>query len=186
MGLSAAAIVGIIGVAVAAVGTGVSIYAATQQMEAQKKAQKFQEQARLNEAESQRQSAAYEEHQFRRRLAILTGQQSSIAAATNLDPSQGTPLSLQLDTARQGELEALNIRKTGAQSAAASELEARFARIRGSYASSQGSYGVLSSGLGGASSVLSTWSTAQGYNRPSRYQAMYGSETTSASSVYGY
>ena len=169
MGLSAAAIIGIIGVAVAAAGAGVSAYAASEQAAQQRKVAKFQQEARLNEAESQRQSAAYEEHQFRKRLAILTGQQSSIAAATNLDPSQGTPLLLSLDTARQGELEALNIRKTGAESAAGSELEARFARIRGDYASTQGTYGTLASGVGGASSILSTWSTAQGYNRPSRY-----------------
>lgn len=165
--LIAAAVAGVV---IAAASAGVGIYSAQQQAAAQRKTQKFQEEARLNEAESARQSAAYEEHQFRRRLSILMGEQSSIAAATNLDPSQGTPLLLELDTARQGELEALNIRKTGEESAQGHELEAQFARFRSSYATSSANNASLTSGLQGAGSILSSWSTMKGYNRPSSYK----------------
>lgn len=176
MGISLAAILGIAAVSLAAVGTGVSIYAASAQAEGQKKALKFQQKAREQEAESARQSAAYEEHQFRRRMAILMGRQEAITGASGLDPTVGTPLLTEIDTAKQGSLEALNIRRTGAISAAGSELEGRLAGIKGRFTEQAGMYNMLGTGLSGASSVLGSWSTSQGYNRLPRYS--YGQFNT--------
>lgn len=176
-------ILAITAVALAAVGTGVSIYAASEQAAAQKKALRFQQKAREQEAESARLAAAYEERQFRRRLSLLQGKQEASLAATGLDPSSGTPLLLQLDTAKQVELEALNIRRTGEVSAQGSELEARFARMKMGMVDEAAGYSMLASGLQGTSSVLSSWSTSQGMNRT---KSPWAATTAKPSQIYSY
>lgn len=173
LGLSAAAWVGI-SAAVAAAGVGVSLYAASAQADAQQQTLKFQQKAREQEAESARQSAQFEEHQFRRRLSILTGKQDAIVAATGLDPSSGTLFLMALDTAKQGEMEALNIRRTGAISAAGSDLEARLTRLKLGQVGQAGTYNMIGTSLSGASSVLGTWASSQGVNRRSTKASGYG------------
>lgn len=172
-----------VSIAVAVAGAGVSAYAASEQAAAQKRAFKFQQKARENEAESARLSAAYEERQFRKRLAVLMGKQEAGLSATGLDPLAASPFMLQIDTVREGELEALNIRRTGALSASESELEARLTGLKIGMTEREGSYGMLASGLQGANSVLSSWSSSQGYNRrPTRW----GAQTVQSSQIYSY
>lgn len=100
------------------------------------------------EAESIRESARFDEAQSRRRSAQIIAKQRAIGAASGIDPSTGTPLLLELDNARQAELEAQAIR-TGAQNRVASrKFEARLARGR--------IPGIALSGVAKTGSVLSS------------------------------
>jgi len=146
----------IAGAIAAIVGTAVSTYAAYESAAAQRRAAKSEEEFREQEAESIRQAAAYEERQFRRRITLLLGKQRAIVAESGLDPSIGSPLLLELDTVRQAELEALNVRRSGDLASSAKEFEARLARTRASYFGRQQALGVVG-GVAGAGSILATW-----------------------------
>lgn len=80
------------------------------------------------EAESATQAAAFEETQFRRRAALAIAKGQAVGAAAGLDLTSGSPLLLDLENARQAELEALNIRRTGHVAASAKRFEAKLAR----------------------------------------------------------
>ena len=164
-GLDAAAIIGIVGTAVAVVGTGITVYSSIQQQEAANETAKAEARAREMEAQSAREAAAYEETQFRRRASLLLGKQRAIAAASGVDVSTGSPLLAELDTIQQTELEALNIRRTGAVSASSKEFEARLSNLRGAYA--RGSIPFLAAGgaLKAGSSILGGWYS---YNKASK------------------
>lgn len=154
---------GIAALIIGVVGAGISTYAAYSQAQQAQDNAKTESKYREQEAESIRQSSAYEERQYRRRVAILLGKQNAIAAATGTDPTQGSPLLMELDNVKQGELEALNIRRTGQMGASAREYEARLARQRASYASDQKGYAIAGGVLQASRSVLSTWSSSD-YN----------------------
>ena len=155
--LSATAIIGLIGVAVATTGTAIQVYSSIKQQEAASDAAKDEAAARDVEAASIRESAAYEERQFRRRAALLLGKQNVITAASGLDVSGGSPLLMELDTIQQTELEALNIRRSGNVTASSREFEAGLSRRRAGFYSSN--IGPMAAGgaakVGG--SVLSSW-----------------------------
>jgi hypothetical protein len=147
----------IAGAIAAIVGTAVSTYAVYAQAEQQQKAAKAESQFREQEAESARQSAAYQERQYRRRVALLLGKQEAIAGASGTDPSSGSPLLMELDNVRQGEMEALNIRRTGEATAFGREYEARLARQRASFASQQKGFAVAGGVTKAAGSILGGW-----------------------------
>lgn len=149
--------VAIAGIAASLIGTGIQVYAASEQADAQRRNARVEEQNRLQEAESIRQSAAFEERQYRRRIGILLGKQNALAAASGLDISSGSPLLAELDNVRQGELEALNIRRTGVVGATAREYEAKLARYRASGYSAN--YAVASGLTKAAGTILGGWST---------------------------
>lgn len=166
----------IAGAIAAIIGTAVSTYAAFQQAETQREAAKGEARFREAEAESVRQSAAFEERQFRRRINLLLGKQRAIAAASGTDPSSGSPLLAELDNVRQAELEALNIRRTGEVGASSREFEARLAKMRagflrtqGQFALGEGALGASTSVLGGLSSFQKTRKSSTGIN-PNRVQ----------------
>lgn len=146
----AAAIMGVIG-------AGISTYAAYSQAQAQQAAAKSESQFREQEAESIRQSSAYQERQYRRRLALILGKQNAITAASGVDPSTGSPLLMELDNIKQGEMEALNIRRTGELSAQGREFEARMARQRAAFAGQQKGFAIASGVVKASSSILGGW-----------------------------
>lgn len=85
-------------------------------------------------------------------------------AANGLDVNSGTPLDLQADTARLGELDALTIRNNAARNAYGYEVQginfqnsAKLDDSRGAYAQQAGQLGMFSSIIGGASSVSGKW-----------------------------
>jgi len=142
---------------ISVIGAGISTYAAFSQASAQQKAAKQESQFREQEAESTRQASAYQERQYRRRVALLLGKQSAIQAASGVDPTSGSPLLMELDSVKQGELEALNIRRTGEVGAVGREFEARMARQRAAYAGQQKGYAIASGVLQASSSILGGW-----------------------------
>lgn len=121
------------------------------QTAAQVQAARGQARAAEAEATSIREAAAFEETQSRRRSAQLMAKGLAIGAASGVDISSGSPLLLELDNARQAELEALNIRRTGEVAARGREFEARLAR--------RAIPGLVFGGLAQSGSVLSSWLT---------------------------
>lgn len=125
-----------------------------QQVNAQAKGAKF-------EAKSIEEQAAFTERQSRRQSALAIGKQVATGAASGVDITSGSPLFMELDSVRQAELEALNIRHQGALGAASKRFEARMAKaqipgiIIGGISKAAGGFAGSTSGQ----SVLSGWMT---------------------------
>lgn len=81
------------------------------------------------EARSIRSQAMFDEAEDRRRTAKILGKSRAIGAASGVDISSGSPLLQLLDSAREAELSALNIRHGGERAAEAKELQAKFKRM---------------------------------------------------------
>lgn len=121
---------------------------------AQANAADAQAQAAEQEAISVKQASESFERQARRRSGLIMGQSRAIVAASGIDPSSRSAVLLDLDNARQAEIEALDIRRFGQVSAAGKRYQGTLAK-----ASIPGIY------LGGAAqggSILSTWATRGG------------------------
>lgn len=82
-------------------------------------------QAAEQEAQNFEQSAALQERQFRRSASLEAGKGRAIAAASGVRADTGSPLLAELDFAKQAEIEAQNIRRTGMMQAGAKRYEAR-------------------------------------------------------------
>lgn len=80
-------------------------------------------------AQSEREAAKFKERQFRREASLAQGKARAIAAASGIDVSSGSALFLELDNARQAEIEALNIRRTGRVRAQDRRFQARSKRF---------------------------------------------------------
>jgi len=115
---------------------------------------KMQAKAAEREAESAQQAAAFEEQQYRRKAAIARGKGEATAAASGLDISTGSPLLLDLENARQTELEALNIRRGGQFAAESKRYEATLARST--------IPGTIFGGIAHTGSILSTFAARRG------------------------
>lgn len=88
-------------------------------------ANKANAQAAEQEAQNFEQSAALQERQFRRSASLETGKGRAIAAASGVRADTGSPLLAELDFAKQAEIEAQNIRRTGMMQAGSKRYEAR-------------------------------------------------------------
>lgn len=165
----------IAGAIISVISTAITTYAAYEQSQAQQKAAKAEAKMREQEAENFRQSAAYEERQYRRRIDILLGKQAAIGAAAGLDITSGSPLLMELANVRQKEMEAQNIRRTGAVNASAQEFEARLARYRARQFGQQGTYAIAGGAAKAGGSILSGWSSYSGTQKPpTTYQPKIG------------
>jgi len=71
------------------------------------------------EAQNVEQNAALQERQFRRSAGLQAGEGRAIAAASGVRMDTGSPLLQQLDFAKQSEIEAQTIRRTGTMQAGA-------------------------------------------------------------------
>lgn len=69
------------------------------------------------EARQTEMNAAYDERQQRRLNKFAAGEANANVAASGLSLSSGSPLLMELDRAKQQEMEALNIRRGGAMEA---------------------------------------------------------------------
>jgi len=192
-GLSALAIIAIVGVAVAAAGTGVAVASSIQASEQAALNAEAEAEFRNREADTAikaaevesaniREAAAYDERQARRRLRVILGQNRAAVAASGLDPSSGSPAMAELENVKQAEIEALNIRRIGSVSSSVREYEGlisanerRFAgsvkKLEASYSRRQIPYTAASGLAQVGGSVLSSWS---GYNRASSRPYSYG------------
>lgn len=119
--------------------------------------------AKLAEAETIRQSAAFEERQYGRKARLLQGRGVATAAASGLDIKSGTPLFLELDNIKQATIQKLDIRRRGALAAQGRELESAFKRREASFARASRTGVMVGGGLRGASSILSSFKGGSGF-----------------------
>jgi hypothetical protein len=137
--------------AVAAIaGTAVSTYSAV-------RAAKAQAQAADIEAASARESAAYNARQWQAEASRKMSRARAVAAATGVDPGTGSPLLMDLENARQAEMERLNIIRTGEVSAIGKEFESRLASATIPWTIAGGALRTVGQGAAGYGSVLSAW-----------------------------
>ena len=80
-----------------------------------------------SEAKSIKYQSQFEERQARRQSRMLIGKQIATGAASGVDIATGSPLFMELDSVREAELEALNIRNQGRNAAASRKFGARMA-----------------------------------------------------------
>jgi hypothetical protein len=157
------------GVAVAVVGATVSTVAAVEQAEQQEKQAKAESKYLFAKADMERDNAAFQERQFRRRAALEISKNNAVAGAAGLDISSGSPLLNELDFTTQAELEALNIKRGGDIAAASREFEGRAAAYRAGNYRSQGGYAMAAGATSAGGSVLSYWSKTQ---KPATYSSL--------------
>lgn len=135
----------LIGVALAAVSTGVGVYSAVESGNAAKEAGKNQQRAANASAQAAAQAGALEAGQIRRRNIIRLGAYRAAAGSSGTDI--GDSGDLFYDTAIQGELEALSATYSG-NSSAVSLVS------RGNVAAAEGSRAAGASYLRGAGSLI--------------------------------
>jgi hypothetical protein len=169
MGFSLASTISLI---VTAIGVGFSAYAASEQAASQRRTARAEQSLREQEAESIRQAAAYDERQFRRRAALLLGRQHAMFAEAGLDPTSGSPMLLEIDSVRQAEMEALNIRGQGERGAGVQDFEARMARSRAAFFRRQQFIAPALTAFEGTGSILGRWADRR--RPPTRSPIDYG------------
>lgn len=151
---------GIVAAAAAVAAAGVATYSAVQQSEQQAKLAKSVQRQKEQDAQTVRDTAAFEETQNRRRLAILAGTQEANLAASGIDTSSGSALFYQIDLAKQSEMQNLAIRRGGVIDASGKLFESRIAKYQGAVARGAIPYeiagGTLSAAASGASAYAST------------------------------
>jgi len=165
-----------VGTAVSSViASGVSMYGTMQSADAQSASAAYQAQvARNNQtiAEQNAQSAEdvglVQEQEQRQKTASLIGTQRAALAAAGLDPNSGSPLDLQSDSARLGELDAQTIGHNTALEAYNYQTQAgnfaaqaQLADAQSSWATATGFTNLLGKGIGDGLSFSNKWGSYQ-------------------------
>ena len=111
--------------------------------------QQAETEAEFAEAEgvAAREKAAFEERQFRKRARITQAKSVAIGAAAGFDITSGSTLLQELENARESEIEALTIRRTGEITEATKRFEAKIAR--------RSKTGIILGGVAQGATVLS-------------------------------
>lgn len=113
------------------------------------------------EAKSIEEQAAADEAADRRRTARALGKLRAQGAATGVDPSSGSLLLLNLDSAKEAELQALNIRQTGALRAFEKRVGAKLSRQRAEIARGRKG-GIIAGGIFKGGSLLAGFAGGPG------------------------
>jgi len=114
------------------------------------------------EARSVEEAAAAEEAADRRRTARALGKLRAQGAATGVDPSSGSLLLLELDSAKEAELSALNIRQRGALRAFEKRVGAKLSRQRAEIARGRKG-GIIAGGIFRGGSLLAGFAGGGGF-----------------------
>ena len=118
-----------IGLIVSVAGTVASTVSSIRQQQSQAAFAEAEAEFREQEAASVREAAEFEETQFRKRAARVVAKQRAIGAAAGFDISSGSPLLMELESTREEEIEAQNIRRTGRVSAAGKLFQAKMSKF---------------------------------------------------------
>jgi hypothetical protein len=146
------------GAIIAVIGVAVSTYAAYSAAQDRTKANQYLSKVAANEALARQYQAQVAERQERRRAHLILSSQQAAFGASGLDPNAGSPLLVMADSARQAELDALNIRWSGKLASGSADAESALRRFE---AGSESRAGYLRAG----SSLLSGGSSAYGAYR---------------------
>jgi hypothetical protein len=128
------------------------------------------------EARSIEEAAAADEAADRRRTARALGKLRAQGAATGVDPSSGSLLLLNLDSAKEAELSALNIRQRGALRAFEKRVGAKLSRQRAEIARGRKG-GIIAGGIFKGGSLLAGFAGGPG---PSAFAGSGGGGTTAS------
>jgi hypothetical protein len=128
---------GTIGTVAAATGTAVSAYGSIQAGRQAEETAKFNAALEAQKARAEMESAAYEEKQSRRERSRLLSRQAALYGKAGVK-MEGSPLDVMAETAAEGELEALMIRKYGATKAQQAMSQAQIDRYMGRTARTTG------------------------------------------------
>lgn len=112
----------------AALSAGLGLLGVAGQTASQVQAANLNQRLSEMQARSAEEQAMLQERQFRRRAMLAQGETVSSLASSGLAITSGTPLLRQLDLAKQAEIEALNIRRTGQIEASARRFEGRLSK----------------------------------------------------------
>jgi len=143
-------ITGIVGAVAAVIAAGVStaatISSAQTQAEAQKNAAKFNQQVAENQAFAAREAASVAEENQRTQDRRVLAATRARAAASGLDPNEGTSLLAEMENASTSELNARRIRWAGANQQAGYQAEAQLQAFSGAQAPGIRRAGYLTGG----------------------------------------
>ncbi len=141
-------------VALAAVGTGVSTYAAVAQGEAAKDAAKDQNEAAKAQAQAAQDAAALEAGQVRRENLLRLGKNRATTAKSGV-LIEDSASDVAYDNSIQGELEAMSVLYSGATEANYQRSRGRMAIKEGKAAKRAGYVSGAGTLIGGASTTIS-------------------------------
>lgn len=153
----------------AVVGTAVSTYAAYSSAEAQSSANKYQSKVARNNALASQYAAEAKARQERKRDKLILSRQRAVFGASGLDPGEGTPLLTMADSARQAELNALNIEWSGRLQSDNFSAESSLRRFEAGAVKEAGYLRAGSSLLSGVSSYAGSRSAASQNPAPYGY-----------------
>lgn len=133
-----------------AAGTALSAYGQYQQGKSAQSLAQYNATLDRRNADTARLQATAEEERFRRQAARQRGEQVGKIAASGVVVNTGSPLLVLADSAREAEMDALNIRYGGELKAQGLEANARSEEFQGKNAKRQGIIGAGSTLLSGA------------------------------------
>ena len=125
-----------------------------------------------SEARSIEEQSAFDARQQQRRNRLVQGEANAQAAASGVSLSSGSPLLLELDRVKQGEIERQSIIRAGSVAAAGRRYGARLARRSIPYTILGGILGAGSAGAGGLNGGGGKgFGNASAYSDATAYQA---------------
>lgn len=167
MALTTATALALVGVAASLAGTGVAVAGSLEQAAAAKKAGKYNQAVAANNAQAAADQARFESDRIRKRnMVILSRQKAAIAKSGILDT--GSTLDVFMDSAVEGELDALAALYSGQVKSGYYQSQGQLARMEGNSQARANYYragGTLLSGAGNAAQ--------QGYDIYKQQQSSY-------------
>lgn len=152
--------------ALAAAGTVVTILGQQKATEAQEGAAKFNAAVASNNALSSRQAAAAEAERIRQRNRRLAGAQRANYAKAGIDISFGTPQDVILDSAVQGEMDAMTTIYQGQTTANNQNARAVLFKMEGEAARASLPWAIAGTALQGAATIASAYGTYKANQPP--------------------
>lgn len=137
----------------AAVGTAISAASAIKQGQAQAKAQRFQADLAERDAQRARALATADATEFRRRRSRDLGVQRARYAGSGIDITSGSPLGVQLDTAKEIGFQAQKILAGGEVKGQGLDLTAGLSRVTAREAETAGFINAGTTVLSGAARI---------------------------------
>lgn len=151
-GAEPALILAIVGAVAAVAGTGVAVYSAYQQSEAQAQAAKYNRQAALNEAAQAEDAAKAEANQQREQYRRIIGANRAAVGASGVEET-GSPLLVMADNAAQAELNARMTEYAGQVRGTSARTQAELYRVTGANARTAGALSMAGTALTGAANL---------------------------------
>ena len=183
MAVATPTIVGIVAAVAAMAAAAASAYQQHQAGKTQEKVLKYQSRQAQNQAIAARQAAEVRAQQERKRLDALRATTRARAAASGVDSTEGSPLLVMLENARQAQYEEELIRYGGDVEASALNDDARLRLFQGKTARRSANITAGTTLLAGVASAAS--SAAGAYRGPSAPASAGHSMGTHTDSVYG-